>query len=172
MAEISRLLGVLPTSDAKSCPKRSASGKNGLRVSLASLASMLTAKGTKSPASASCTMSAITSPALSCASRVLAPRCGVTTICGIENNGDSVIGSLVNTSSAAPAMRPSLTAVASASSSIMPPRATLITRSSGFAFKNISRPMMPMVSLFLGKCTVRKSDSATSWSSGIISIFN
>jgi hypothetical protein len=59
--------------------ERSASGRNGRSVSLASAASTLTANGTKSPARASCTMSAIVSPALSCASRVLAPRCGVTT---------------------------------------------------------------------------------------------
>ena len=47
-------------------------------VSFASAAFTLTANGTNSPASASCTIVAIVSPALSCASRVLAPRCGVT----------------------------------------------------------------------------------------------
>ncbi len=44
----------------------------------------------------------------------------------------------------------------------MPPRATLITRSSGLAFFNNSRPMRPMVSLVFGRCTVRKSARATS----------
>ncbi len=91
-------------------------------------------------------MSAIVSPALSCASRVLAPRCGVTTTTSSPNSGDSVVGSVSNTSSAAPAMTPSRMASASAASSTMPPRATLITRSVGLALSSRSRPIRPVVS--------------------------
>ena len=99
--------GAPPTSEANRRPSRSASGRNGRIVSLASAASTLTANGTNSPASASWTMSAMVSPALSCASRVEAPRCGVTTTCSSSNSGDSVVGSVANTSSAAPAITPS-----------------------------------------------------------------
>ena len=127
--------------------------------------STLTANGTNSPASASCTMSAIVSPALSCASRVRAPRCGVTTTLSSSNSGDSVVGSVTNTSSAAPAMMPSRIASASACSSTMPPRATLMTRSVGLAFSSRSRSMRPVVSLVLGRWIVRKSASAITWSS-------
>ena len=56
--------------------------RNGRTVSDTAPASTFTANGTKSPASASTTCSAICSPALSCASFVLAPRCGVTTTLG------------------------------------------------------------------------------------------
>ena len=51
-------------------------------------------------------MSAIVSPALSWASRVLAPRCGVTTTESMPNSGDSVVGSVAKTSRAAPATVP------------------------------------------------------------------
>ena len=51
------------------------------------------------------------SPALSCASRVLAPRWGVTTTSGSANSGDSVVGSVANTSRAAPPMCPIAMAV-------------------------------------------------------------
>ena len=70
-----------------------------------------TAKGTKSPARARPTWSAMVSPALSCASSVLAPRCGVTTTPGSPNNGESVHGSVENTSSAAPPTWPCSIAV-------------------------------------------------------------
>ena len=53
----------------------------------------------------------------------------------------------------------------------MPPRATLITRNDGFALSNISRPMRPIVSLFLGRCTVKKSASVMRRSISINSIF-
>ena len=50
-------------------------------------------------------MSAIVSPALSCASRVLAPRCGVTTTrSSARTAATTVVGSASNTSSAAPAI--------------------------------------------------------------------
>ncbi len=111
-------------------------------------------------------MSAIVSPALSWASRVLAPRWGVTTTASRPNSGDSVVGSRSNTSSAAPAITPSLTASARAASSTMPPLAALITRRVGFAFTSRSRPISPAVSAVLGRWMVRKSDSETTWSSG------
>ncbi len=78
------------------------------------------------PRSAIATCSAAVTPALSCASAVLAPRCGVTTTLGSEKSGESVVGSLANTSSAAPAMVPSLSALYRAISSTMPPRATFM----------------------------------------------
>ena len=48
----------------------------------------------------------------------------------------------------------------------MPPRATLITRSDGLALSSSSRPIRPFVSAVFGRWMVRKSDSATTWSSG------
>ena len=112
---------------------RSASGRYGRTTSDASDAATLTANGTKSPRSASTTISAIVSPALSCASAVDAPRCGVTTTLSNANSGDSVVGSFANVSIAAPPRRPSPIASASASSSTMPPRPALIRRMPGFA---------------------------------------
>jgi hypothetical protein len=47
----------------------------------------------------------------------------------------------------------------------MPPRATLITRRLGFALSRRSRLMRPVVSLFFGRWIVKKSLSATTWSS-------
>ncbi len=88
---------------------------------------------------------------------------------GCVNNGDAVVGSVTNTSMAAPAMMPSRTQSASACSSTMPPRATLITRNDGFAFSSRSRLMRPVVSFVFGRWMVRKSASATAWSSGISS---
>ena len=85
------------------------------------------------------------------------------------NSGDDVVGSVTNTSSAAPAMAPPRMASARACSSTMPPRATLMTRSDGLAFSRRSRSMRPVVSFVLGRWIVRKSDSATSWSSAISS---
>ena len=162
LASISSSLARAPTTSANSAPSRSAKGMKGFKVSLASAASTLTANGTKSPAKANCTMSAMTSPALSCASRVLAPRCGVTTTFGNENSGESVTGSRSKTSNAAPAMSPSRKASKRSCSATMPPRATLITRNDGLAFRSRSRLMSPSVSLFFGRCTVRKSLVATS----------
>jgi hypothetical protein len=68
-------------------------------------------------------------PRTSCelvASAVLAPRCGVTTTLGSVKSGESVVGSSWKTSSAAPAMVPSLSALYRAISSTMPPRATFM----------------------------------------------
>ena len=82
-----------PASAVNSRPSRSASGMNGCTVALASVAARLTAKGTNSPRSARTTCSAMVCPALSCASTVDAPRCGVTTTESSSNSGDSVVGS-------------------------------------------------------------------------------
>ena len=135
---------------------------NGCTVALASVAARLTANGTNSPRSASTTCSAIVWPALSCASAVDAPRCGVTTTLSSSNSGDSVVGSAANTSSAAPAMTPSRTASASAASSTIPPRAVLTIRRVGLAWVSSSAEMSPMVSGVFGRWMVRKSARCTS----------
>ncbi len=134
---------VPPATDVNSRPRRSASGMNGCTVALASLAARFTANGTNSPRSASTTCSAIVWPALSCASAVDAPRWGVTTTLSSSNSGDSVVGSCTNTSSAAPAMRPSRTASASAASSTIPPRAVLTMRRLGLAWVSSSAEIRP-----------------------------
>ena len=125
----------------------------------------LTASGTRSPPSASRTDRATETPAFSWASSVEAPRWGVTTTDSNSKSGDSVVGSLAKTSRPAPATRPSRIASASASSSTMPPRAALTMRTVGLTFLSASSPMRPTVSGVFGRCTVMKSDSASSSSS-------
>ncbi len=78
------------------------------------------------------------------------PRCGDTTTPGSAKRGESVHGSLANTSSPAPATMPSRMASASASSSTMPPRAVLMMRIPGLALARRSRPNSPMVSGVFG----------------------
>ena len=146
-------------------PSRSASGTNGRTVSEASTALTLTANGTKSPARASTTCSAMASPALSWASRVEAPRWGVTTTVSRPNNGDSVVGSAEKTSRAAPATWPLLTASASACSSTIPPRAAFTMRKFGLALASRSLPLSGVFSRWM----VMKSASAISWSSSMSS---
>ena len=69
-----------PASASISRPSRSASGRPGRTASATTPpAWTLTASGTNCPDSASWTLRATAVPALSCASAVLAPRCGVTT---------------------------------------------------------------------------------------------
>ena len=120
-----------------------------------------TASGTRSPSSASFTDRATETPAFSCASSVDAPRCGVTTTFGSASSRragpPSTGGSVVKTSSPAPAMAPVVSASYSASSSIRPPRATLMTYAVGFISANCARPIMPVVSGVFGMCTVTKS---------------
>jgi hypothetical protein len=70
-------------------------------------------------------------PALSCASTVDAPRCGVTMTLSNSNSGESVHGSVAKTSMPAPATWPLLMACASACSSTRPPRAALTHRTPG-----------------------------------------
>ncbi len=115
----------------------------GRTVSETSVAATLTAKGTKSPASARMTCSAMVTPALSWASAVDAPRWGATTTEDSSNSGDSVVGSLAKTSRPAPWTWPDRMASARASSSTMPPRAVLMMRRPGLALASRSLPMRP-----------------------------
>ena len=91
-------------------PSFSQSGTNGARASISSgrTAAMLTALVTTPPVSAAVTCSAVTTPALSWASAVEAPRCGVTTTSSRAKIACSVKGSEGKTSSAAPASLPTL----------------------------------------------------------------
>ena len=84
-----------PATAVNTRPSFSASGRPG-RTSSATTppAWTFTASGTNSPCSASRTERATAVPALSCASVVEAPRCGVTTVFGSPNSGLSVVGSL------------------------------------------------------------------------------
>ena len=68
-----------PASAVKIRPSCSASGRPGRISSSTAPPCTLTASGTNSPARASRTDRATSVPAFSCASAVLAPRCGVTT---------------------------------------------------------------------------------------------
>ena len=86
----------------------------------------------------------------------------MTTTESSSNSGDSVVGSCANTSIAAPATVPSRIAAASAASSTIPPRAVLTIRRPGFALARTAASMRPIVSGVFGRCTVRKSASATS----------
>ena len=79
--------------------------------------------------SAASTASAISTATSSCASLVLAPRCGVTITSGRPTSGLSAGGgSTSKTSRAAPATAPESSAAARAASSMTPPRATLTMR--------------------------------------------
>jgi len=71
--------------------------------------------------------------------------------------GFPVGGSLVKTSTAAPATVPSATARASAASLMIPPRAQLTIRTPGLMILNSSSSMRFLVSLVRGVCTVIKS---------------
>ena len=87
----------------------------------------------------------------------------MTTTLSSSNSGDSVVGSSAKTSSAAPATMPSVIAQASASSSMMPPRAVLTMRTPRLAKPSISRSSSPTVSAVFGRWMVTKSDSAMSF---------
>ena len=124
--------------------------------------------GTKSPASARTTCSAMVSPALSCASAVDAPRCGVTTTRGeLEQRrvGGGLRGEHVEGGAADPARR--------APRRRGPPRRrcrrgpALTIRSAGLGLgQQLGRRSGPTVSGVFGRWMVRKSDVATSSSSG------
>ncbi len=75
------------------------------------------------------------------------------------NNGLSVVGSFGYTSTAEAATLPLSIARAHASSSMIPPRATLMTRTPSFIWAKASSSTKPMVSAFLGRWTVMKSAS-------------
>ena len=94
--------------------------------------------------SASRTISATVVPALSCASLVEAPRCGVTTTLSNAKSGESVVGSFANTSSAAPPRCPLSIALASASSSTMPPRAVFTRRAPCFISRELVLAEQPL----------------------------
>ncbi len=119
----------------------------------------LTALGANCPLRARATCSATCVPARSCASLVEAPRCGVLTTWSYLKRMSSVVGSLGYTSTAAAATLPLSMARARASSSTMPPRATLMTRTPSFILAKALSSTKPSVSAFLGRCTVMKSAS-------------
>ena len=116
-------------------------------------------------------MSAMVSPALSWASWVLAPRCGVTITDGRENSGDSVVGSAANTSRAAPPTCPLSMAAARSSSTTIPPRATLMMRMPCLALASRSASMSPTVSGVLATWMVTKSLTSMSVSRSTRSMF-
>ena len=91
---MSSCAGTVPASAVKNRPSFSASGMPGRTSSAMTPPWTLTASGTSSPASASRTDRATETPAFSCASSVLAPRCGVATTCSSSNSGESVHGSV------------------------------------------------------------------------------
>ena len=116
---------------------------------------MFTAARAGLPCSTSAICSAMSMATLTCASSVLAPRCGVVMMLGMPSRGlSSGAGSVEKTSMAAPPILPALAASASAASSMMPPRATLISRTVGFISASFSALIMPAVSLVLGTWTV------------------
>ncbi len=71
-----------------------------------------------------------------------------------------MVGSTGQTSIAAPATLPLSRARARASSSTMPPRATLTTRTPSFIAAKAASETKPRVSAFLGRWMVMKSASA------------
>lgn len=93
---------------------------------------------------ASMTASAISTATPSWASTVEAPRWGVTITSGLPTRGWSAGGgSTANTSSAAPATILSSRALAKATSSMTPPRATLTMRAPFLILLKASVPKMP-----------------------------
>ncbi len=147
----------------KARPSFSASGSSG-RTSSATTppACTLTASGTNSPCNASFTLFATARPALSCASAVEAPRCGVATTLSKANSGEEVHGSLAYTSTPAPPTRPSASASARACSSTRPPRAALTIRTPGLTMESSFSPISPTVSGVFGRWMEMKSLSRSS----------
>ena len=81
-------LGTPPATAVRIVPSRDTSGIHGWSSSATGPAACtFTASGTKSPRSASLTDRATAVPALSCASLVDAPRCGVSTVFGAVRSG-------------------------------------------------------------------------------------
>ena len=94
-------------------------------------------------------------PTFSCASAVLAPRCGVRTMFGSERSGKSAGGGSTSyTSSAAAATWRLFSASYSAFSSMSPPRAQLMIRTPFFVFASRSALSMFFVSSVSGMCIV------------------
>ena len=151
-------------------PSNSARPMKGRTTFETSPAATLTAKGTKSPARASWTCSAMVTPALSWASTVEAPRWGTTTTEGSSKRGDSVVGSFSKTSRAAPCTWPERIAAARSASLTMPPRATLMMRTPRLVLVRASASRRLVVSLFLGRWIVMKSLWASRASSDRLSM--
>ena len=122
---------------------------------------MLSAVGTMEPSRPAATYSAICTPARSCASLVLAPRCGVSTALSNSCKGLSRHGSASNTSMPTAPIFPAAKKSASDFSSKMPPRAVLTRTTPSFMRAYWSGPNMPIVSFVLGRWTVMKSASGT-----------
>ena len=117
--------------------------------------------------------SATSIPTLSCASLVLAPRCGVITILGSARNGDSSgHGSVSYTSSAQPATLPLCTAATMSVSLIIPPRAQFTRNTPSFIRAMLSALIMSRVWSVNGICTVMKSERSISSSSSSNSTCN
>ncbi len=90
---------------------------------------------------------------------VEAPRWGVTIMLSSSKRMLLVAGSLAKTSMAAPATLFSFTALASAFSSISPPRAVLMMRTVGLTKSSSLAPISPLVDGVNGIWRVIKSDS-------------
>ena len=168
MASVSlRLEDAVCARNRPSFAPKSRYGPTTARV-LASRLGALTALRMTPSTSAARTACAISMPTDSCASAVLAPRCGVNTIFGCERNGKSAGGgSTSNTSSAAPATCPLSSAASSAPSSISPPRAQLTIRTPGLHSASRRASSMCLVSGVSGMCMEMKSargSASSSWS--------
>ena len=94
-----------PSRGGRACAPAAGTGPSTSRSS-AAIDGTLTADVTVPPVSAATTCSAAWKPARSVASLVLAPRWGVTITLSRPNSGDSVTGSVMKTSSAAPPTLP------------------------------------------------------------------
>ena len=100
---------------------------------------------------------------------VEAPRCGVQTTLGRPNKQLCVAGSSRNTSTAAPATWPDLSASHNAVSSTSSPRAQLISRMPFLVSLSVSALMMSRVLSVSGVCKVMKSARRHSSSSSTFS---
>jgi len=102
----------------------------------------------------------------SCASAVLAPRCGVAMTLGWAINllaaSSWTGGSAVKTSMPAPAIVPASSADSKAVSSIIPPRATFKILAVFFILASSVSPIIPFVEAMRGVCSVRKSACSSS----------
>ena len=120
---------------------------------------ILTAVDTGSPFNAATIPCATSTETPTWASTVEAPKWGVKVTPGRPINGwFGSIGSLSNTSIAAPATWPDLTASAKSCSLMIPPRAQFIKRTPFFILAILSLLSMPFVFGVSGICTVIKSD--------------
>ena len=147
------MLSILPTRRASSAYLRTSGGM------APDVDGALTAFRIGPPLMASSRIWAASTATSTCASSVLAPRCGVTMQLSSLANRLSSGGSVENTSRAAPAIRFLASASYRAFSLMMPPRAQLISRTVGFIIPIWSALIMFSVCGFFGTWTVMKSDS-------------